>query len=249
MESEFSQDLGAAPKLAWLALDDLIVDEKYQRSAGRKDSLTLIRRMAEGFCWRDFQPPTVTAGLNGHYVIIDGQHRVEAARLHPMIKKVPCYIVEAPDIKDQAKGFIAINRDRIRVHTLNVHHAALVAGDPDALHIQWICDQAKVSIPRNPVSGGLTKPRQTMAVVAIGTGLKNYGDGPLILLFAKNREKEIDMDRMVDVLGGFDMADLVIRGRVYAKDFGVKRDAAIITILTRAYNKGLRAKDKRLEEK
>lgn len=72
-------DLGAPPSLDWIPLERLVVDKRYQRALGVKNERH-VRRISSGFRWNRYQPIVVTeAGDN--FAVIDGQHRLAAARL------------------------------------------------------------------------------------------------------------------------------------------------------------------------
>jgi hypothetical protein len=61
-----------------------------------------INRILRGFNWNRYQPIVVTEQDDGRYAVIDGQHRLEAAKKHPLIDSLPCYIIDAPDLAAQA---------------------------------------------------------------------------------------------------------------------------------------------------
>jgi len=266
-------DPGPVPDLVWLPLDALVVDHQYQRDAKTKASAKNILRIAENFSWAKFQPITVTPRSDGGYAVIDGQHRVEAARLHPAVSKVPALVVTAPGLRAEARAFTAINRDRVNVNYLQLHHAGIAAGEPDPLHIKDVCDKAGIKVPRNPTPAGDLKPNMTMALGAIKKGLEVFGDGAVIAalialreawpdrfghlrgqvitamvhFFAAHRNHDIDSARLKSVLAGFTAVELETTGRAVKTAFGGNVTAAIRATITRAYNQRLSA-DRRLPE-
>lgn len=58
---------------------------------------------------------------------------------------------------------------------MELHHAAVAAGDEDALTVQQVCDRAGVKILRQPPSKGAYLPRETVALVAIRTLIDKRG--------------------------------------------------------------------------
>ncbi len=172
-----SCNLGPLPLMEWIDLDGLVVDHTYQRELGEK-SISRINRIVSEFNWRDFQPLTVTpVDEDGNFAIVDGQHRFEAAKRHPEVTEVPCYIITAPGVVDQAKAFVNVNKNRLGVSGPALYYAQLAAGDPDALHIAQICERSGIKIARNTKKVRKT-PGFTIAIHSIKDALKNFGDRP-----------------------------------------------------------------------
>lgn len=163
---------GAAPMLQWIAVGDLVVDERYQRpiyGAGTRN----VKAIAGEFRWSKFAPLIVAPVAGGKFAIIDGQHRATAAALHG-IHSLPAQVIIA-DEGEQAAAFSAINGKVTRIHKLAVQHAALLAGDKAALAIKAACDAAGVKILRYPVALTGLKPGETLALGTITECLKLYG--------------------------------------------------------------------------
>lgn len=119
-----------APQLMWIAVADLVIDDRYQRplNAG---NIAAIRRIATDFRWARFSPVLVAPVPGGRYALIDGQHRAHAAALCG-IESIPAMVVlVAPE--EQALAFIQINTSQIRVGSHNLLRAALSAGEPWAI--------------------------------------------------------------------------------------------------------------------
>lgn len=151
---ERSTDLGKKPKVVWLDLGLLEVDHRYQREI-TQDGRKHIGRILKDFNWNKYQPVVVTESGEGKYAVIDGQHRLEAAKKHPLIDSLPCYVIDAPDLAAQAEIFIAVNSDRRGLTGLNRVWAAVASGNVEAAAIAEACEKAGVTIPRNNPSGGL----------------------------------------------------------------------------------------------
>ncbi len=112
--------------------------------------------------------------MGGGYVVVDGQHRLEAAKKHPLIDRLPAYIVSA-DVAQQARAFVVLNARRIGVTRLQRFWASYAAQDPVARRIHRICADAGVAITR---SGGVLPPRTTYATFTIER-LLPLGGGPI----------------------------------------------------------------------
>lgn len=138
-----SPNLGVKPELRWVAPSSLLVDEAYQRDLHRR-SHALIRSLIKNFAWRKMKPPIV-AEVEGGLHCVDGQHTaIAAATLQ--LEAIPVFVVAADSLIERADAFVAHNKDRIVMTTMDVYRARLAAGDPDALDVQRVCDRAGVSL-------------------------------------------------------------------------------------------------------
>ena len=265
-----SEDLGPRPTFAWLPVDSLVVDERYQRRI-TSDGTKAINKIVREFSWSKFQPLTVTGpDPSGDYPVIDGQHRLEAARRHPLVTEVPCWIVEAARISDQAGTFVGVNRDRIRVTRINIFWAELAMGDPTALWLKGICDRSGIQIGR--VGTGRQPPLTTVALSTI-LKLKPLGEDLIVralsLLAKAQPEAEnafrsasiialakliglnqdlIDEPRLVAKLEEIDLDDMIEKAGTIRKSLGGNTEEALRILLAREYNTRL-PEDRRLRER
>jgi len=250
-----SADLGPVPSLDWIELDKLTVDPTYQRAMG-KENWAHAHRILREFSWVHFQPLCVAPGKDGHFVVIDGQHRLQAARLHPLIAKLPCYIVAAPDIATQAGAFVAFNGRRIGITRLQRFWAALAAGDVTAVRISALCGRAGVTIVRSP---GILPPRSTYATTSfekllplgdavIVAGLKvlveaqgeaaNAFKGAAIgavVRIVETEGKALDRAALVRALEPLDLDDELDRARIERAKNGGTIERALGVLLRRRY--------------
>jgi hypothetical protein len=165
---------GAVPEVAMLQVDDLHIDERYQRSIS-ETGLAHVRRIAAGFHWHKFQPVIVTPRSTGGWSVMDGQHRLAAASLRG-IEVVPAQIVSPQEplaLAAQAELFVALNSDRLAVRPIHLYWANVNRGDPEATAVQAACAEAGVSVAR--FQGTQTQPAKTSATAAIARSLKSYG--------------------------------------------------------------------------
>lgn len=164
---------GDLPELAWLPIHRLTVDASYQRTIDSRRSQALIARIATDFRWSAFQA-ILAAPRGDGWVVLDGQHRAEAAR-RLGIPHVPAVVVSTLDVAEQAVAFVRANLDRVAVNPYALHHAQLVAKDGHALAIDAVCQAAGISIPRYPIPADKLKPGQTLALGRIGTMIRQLG--------------------------------------------------------------------------
>jgi hypothetical protein len=147
----------------------LYVDHEYQRTVGEK-GYRQIRRIIQGFCWTKFKPPICAyAEHDGRTIlkVLDGQHTAIAAASNPHVDLIPVMIVEAPDTQAQAAAFVGQNTQRLGVTNLQLHHSAVLAGDPESVDVERTCMRAGVTVLRNLPGNGRYRPGDTIAIAAI----------------------------------------------------------------------------------
>lgn len=261
-------DLGPKPRVAWIPLGMLISDEEYQRTTASLSSRALIKKIAENFKWRRYQPITVTKMSNSIYEIIDGQHRAAAARLRPDIKELPCYVVDAEEVEHRADSFVSVNRDRVVIGPLQLFKAQLVAKDPESVAVQAICEMVGVEILPYPIQNKDLKPGQLLSVGAVRAIYTNNGERILRIVLDtmarafKGRsgqlkasiikgvacmvvtyEGQIDVEHLRLVLRGYpDIKELETAARAVRELMGGTTTDAIHAALLKTYNKSTRGK-------
>lgn len=149
--AKHSTDLGVRPRVVWLDLSLLTIDKTYQREIS-KQGAAHVNRILLSFNWNHYQPIVVSERDDGTYAVIDGQHRLEAAKRHPLIDSLPCYIIDAADAAKQAAIFVAVNSRRIALTSLQQFHAAVAARQPEAMSAAALCSDAGVTILKSPPS-------------------------------------------------------------------------------------------------
>ncbi|PSJ55776.1 hypothetical protein C7I85_26165 [Mesorhizobium soli] len=154
-------DPGEVPVLDWLDKALIEADPLYQRPLddGRVDAIL------KAFSWRSFGALVVVPQKDGRFHATDGQHRLEAAKRHPMVTYVPAVIVKAEDVQSEASIFVEINASRKNVSALELFFAKLAADDEDAETIRQVCQRAGVRIPKYPSAG--FRPGDCIAIAAI----------------------------------------------------------------------------------
>jgi hypothetical protein len=168
-------DLGPTPELAWLPVKHLTVDLSYQRTLETRGSQRLIEKIAAEFSWARFQTILTTPDGKGFWLIIDGQHRAEAARRR-RIEHIPAVVVAGLDARDQAAAFVGANRDRRQVSAQEMFHARLAAGDAAAEAITRICKAAGISVLRYSIGADFAPIGTTQATAALLYALDKHGE-------------------------------------------------------------------------
>ncbi|AZO47115.1 MAG: hypothetical protein EOS54_04535 [Mesorhizobium sp.] len=157
------------PKCELVDPQTLFVDGSYQRSIGEKGQRQ-IRRMIQRFCWTRFKPPICAYGRHKNrtvLMVLDGQHTAIAAASNPNVERIPVMIVDAPETSSQAAAFVGQNTDRLAVTPLQLHQAAVIAQDEDAVTVEQVCQRAGVTVLKGPAGNGRYRARETIAVTTV----------------------------------------------------------------------------------
>jgi len=161
------------PLMMWVEVANLVVDCRYQRAittSGRR----AVQRIADGFDWRKYEPILIAPAEGGTFAVVDGQHRAHAAGVCG-IKTIPAMCVPMT-LAEQAQGFAAINRDRIRISLIQIYRAELVVGAGWALACKAAVEDAGCSLATSNQSAASKKPGHVFAIglirrmVAAGEG-------------------------------------------------------------------------------
>lgn len=257
---------GKKPEMKWLPKDSFVVDYHYQRKIDSNRSQKVIEKISKNFLWSRFQPPTVTPGPRGKYLVIDGQHRIAGAVACTHIQTIPCYVVFDLDRDAQAESFVAINTDRVRLHPLTIHYALVSMGDSSSMKIQEVCEEAGVAICRNPAQNGMTHPKETAAIGTIKSGIRIYGEANVIAalmivadsfkmtpgmmrsrilkvmmrFFKKHGVKNIDRRSLMMVLKEHDPVDLETKALIKSRKGGGNVEALMLEMVEYYYAKVMR---------
>jgi hypothetical protein len=135
--------LGQRPELRWVAPQELLVDETYQRDLTKR-SRSLIGKMVAEFAWRKMKPPIVVDTGDGLHCI-DGQHTAIAAATLGL-EAIPIFVVGAASMLERADSFVSHNKNRIVMTPMDIWRAKCAAGDPDALDVVNACRRAGVNL-------------------------------------------------------------------------------------------------------
>lgn len=111
--------------------DMLCVNEEYQRDAIN----TKVLSIAKNWSWIACGAIVVTY-RNGTIWVIDGQHRVLAAKSRSDITYLPCMVFQLDGLKEEAQGFLDLNTGRKPVSALDKQKALVAACDDVAIFVQ-----------------------------------------------------------------------------------------------------------------
>lgn len=166
--------IGSKPLLQWVAVEELFIDESYQRSIETRRSQGNIDTIAKNFEWPLFQSLLIS-DRGGKYAVVDGQHRLMAA-IKRGIPNVPCVIVKFASLADEVTAFIKANKMRLSMTAVAIYHASVKGGDKEAVRLDRLLAKHKVIIPRNPMTAAMMKPHETMAATTLLNLLDRHGE-------------------------------------------------------------------------
>jgi len=159
-------DICKRPELCWVAVDRLVVNERYQREISER-SVTLIRRIVQNWSWDRVRPAVVVRLPDATFEVLDGQHLATAAATHGGVTEIPCLVLPPVSIEGMAAAFVGLNRDRVGMTSQQVFRAELEAGDPVCLAVRdGVLSGGGEILLRPPVRGEF-KIGQTIAVAAL----------------------------------------------------------------------------------
>jgi len=138
--------LGRMPVLQFVPPSELKIDATYQRSLEASTSQTLVRKIAQFWNWDLCQPLVVARRTDGDLFVIDGQHRLEAARVRGDIAQLPCVVVGYESTADEAASFVHLNQQRRPLGKLDLFKAAVASEDPEACAIVEALTKVGLSI-------------------------------------------------------------------------------------------------------
>lgn len=112
-------------ELMYIDKNSLNVDYSYQRSI----STVRVAKIRKEWSWMAAQV-LVVVERDGKFYVVDGQHRLFAARQHPEIKELACLVFYCEnEIKNEARAFILGNKMRSGASSVQTFKAEIVADD------------------------------------------------------------------------------------------------------------------------
>lgn len=150
--------------IEWLPIDKIEIDRSYQRNPGPEK----IKLISSNFNENALGVLLVNLRENGQLFIIDGQHRLLAAKKRGKTL-VQCKVCYGLTVQEEAKLYKYCNTVRKNPESLDVFRARLVEGDPVAVAINNTVQKCGLSIGFIPSGGGVhkRKPGEIWAVTAL----------------------------------------------------------------------------------
>lgn len=167
--------VGHVGALHMIRIEDLRVDHVYQREIN-VNSARNIRKICEAFDWAKFLP-VIVVEAEGHFAIVDGQHRTTAAATLG-IEAVPCYVLSCSPA-EAAAAFAAINGAVTPIAPIDIWFAELAAGVEAAHALQRVLDAAEVRVTRSKESFA---KGETRSIGVLRRAVEKYGHDRLVTI-------------------------------------------------------------------
>lgn len=167
--------LGNMPVLQYVQPAQLQIDPTYQRSLQLSQSQSLIRKIAQHWNWDLCQPLVVSRRADGALYVIDGQHRLEAARLRGDIAQLPAVVLSYESAADEAASFVHLNQQRRPLGKVELFRAAVASGEEEAVAIAALIEGAGLSLAPHSNSTAW-KPGQIANLSGIEETYRRYGE-------------------------------------------------------------------------
>lgn len=118
-------------RLVTIPKELLLIDSSYQNPANLEE----VTRIRNG--WNQFlcNPLSVAERYDGRYYVVDGQHRLLAAKQISNIKSLPCMVFHSDGAQEEAQLYYQCNNNRRKPSVAEKYKSLLVAGDPTRVHI------------------------------------------------------------------------------------------------------------------
>jgi hypothetical protein len=134
----------------------------------------LVNRIARDWDWSLCQPLLVGRRPEGPLMVVDGQHRLAAARLRGDISDLPCVVVPFGSTGQEAAAFVALNQHRRSLSAIELFNAALTSGDQESAEIMRLIEQAGLSIAKHS-NYTAWRPGQVSNISGIRRCYRSYG--------------------------------------------------------------------------
>lgn len=142
----FALARGSLPVLQYLQPGQLKVDPTYQRSIENGQSQNLIAKIAREWNWDLCQVLVVSRRGEEGMFVVDGQHRLQAAKLRGDIAQLPCVMATYASAQEEAAVFAKLNRQRTPLKAIDIFRAAVAGKDPDACRTMSLLSQAGITL-------------------------------------------------------------------------------------------------------
>jgi len=262
-----------APEFGWISAKDVGVDRRVQQPLDVKRA----EKMAKNFRPEALGSVTISQRENGTMVAMDGQHRIEAAKIHKYAGKVPALIYHGLTLEQEGEMFLLLNSSKIPT-PVTKFKVGVVTGDPDMTDINnqlekhgWMVDSyaangritaaaALISIYNGRKVGSKRGQRGDLVSLTIGVITAAWGhehDGvraqillgvAAVLARYENVPGGIDLKRLVEKISNVPARTLLSHG-ISAKNFVGGTDyAGVARWIVNEYNKNLRMENKKLPD-
>lgn len=135
-----------------IPVGDLKIDLSYQRP---KLTMASVNKIASEWVTSLCQALLVSGRSDGTYYVVDGQHRLAAARKRGDIRTLRCLVYRFDDVAHEARVFLLGNTQTVRVRAQDLHRARVTGQDSTAIWIDNLLSELGLHVddrnctPRN----------------------------------------------------------------------------------------------------
>jgi hypothetical protein len=169
--------IGDPPAIQWVGVGQLLIEPSYQRAADSRQSQSLIGRISANWDWRLCQPLMVSRRDDALWVI-DGQHRLLAARARGDLPHLPCSVASYDDAAQEAEVFVRANQGRKALTVLDLFRASCASGDGWANQAAELIEAAGLRVSTHTNTSNLA-PGAIVNVRGIVQALRTFGREPV----------------------------------------------------------------------
>lgn len=162
------------PEFRWVSPTDLHVEPAYQRNVSER-SITLIRKLVKNWDWSKVKPP-ICGESNNKLFVVDGQHTAIAAASHGKIPLIPIIVIPGLTLAQRADAFLGHNRDRLNITSMQLHYAAVQAGNPLSVAVHNAAIASGAQILKYPPQNGFFKSGSMICIGNATTIAKHHGE-------------------------------------------------------------------------
>lgn len=252
MTSNTSNKIERDARLAWVPIAFMRVSPMAQREL----NTNRVAKIAAGFDPEQIGTPTVNE-RDGHFYIIDGQHRIEALKeIGYGDQRVQCWTYKGLTEEEEAEKFLTLN-DTLTVDAFSKFKVGIQAGRAEECDINRIVNAQGLVVSRDKIEGAISavgtlrrvysRDGATVLARALGLIRDAYGDAgleaPVIdgigLLCARyngSLEVERAVQRLSSVLGG--VSGLLGKAEVIRRQTGNAKAHCVAAAAVEVINAG-----------
>jgi hypothetical protein len=258
--SETSTLLGLIEKVDILDIpaNDLLIDYTYQRALFEP----AIKKLMKDFAWGgNFGEAEVNVRDDNSIYVIDGQHRIEAARrLYGTTTMIPCRVYYGLSLDEERERYLARNFYSRPATKADTFRARLDSGEPDAVAVNDVLERsaydlhigmATASLPRGIVGSGTAEKvlrswGKEILALSLEAGFRAWGrevhwhtellKGLGQFYNQARKQDPFDANRLVQVLRLTTPEGLSLEGKRMMAVAGTTHGGGIALAIREAYN-------------
>ena len=138
-------------------------------------------------CWSWVACGTITVGMrDGAAWVLDGQHRVAAAKRRADITNLPCIVFDLDSVEDEAKGFLSSNNLSKPMTSVDRFRAELIIGNRAAKLFNEACNELNLVVSSSHVGVGSIK--------SAAWGMRRFAENPVLARLILGLAAEISIE-------------------------------------------------------